>query len=100
WPPASDGGNRTSVRMCDSRASGTAHRSARAVPAVTPHLLGVGDALADFVVEVDAAACRRLGVEPGTAAFRGAAELDRALADLGAASVRAAAGGSLANTCV
>jgi sugar/nucleoside kinase (ribokinase family) len=65
-----------------------------------PHLVAIGDALADLVVSTPPAACRRLGVEPGRAGFRGRAALDAVLAELGGDPGCAAAGGSAANTCV
>lgn len=67
-------------------------------PAAQPHLAAVGDLLTDTVVSVDPDACRRLGVTPGTAAFRSEAEVEGAAAELGGGIVTA--GGSAANTCV
>src|SRR5260221_267840 len=48
-----------------------------------PHLVSIGDALADFVVAVGPGTGERLGVAPGAAAFPGRAALDEALAALG-----------------
>jgi sugar/nucleoside kinase (ribokinase family) len=64
-----------------------------------PHLVAIGDALADFVVAVGPGTCERLGVEPGAAAFRSCAALDDALAGLSVAPAGASAGGGAANTC-
>ncbi|WP_066948271.1 PfkB family carbohydrate kinase [Streptomyces lushanensis] len=66
-----------------------------------PHLVAVGDTLADIVVAVSPRVCERLGVGPGSAAFVGLAELDATVSELTGAGETAvlSAGGSAANTC-